>query len=161
MFITILVLVVILFAVFLDQPNEKAPNFTLTTLSGESFSLSNHSRQIVVIDFMATWCDPCKDQMESLQSVHKKMGNNNGNVTLISIDIDPSDSEQDVRNEFGKYVDKWIFAMDNSEENVAGKYKVSGIPKLVIVDKDGYISFSHNGLVSEDKILKEIKKAKG
>ena len=135
-----------------------APDFTLTTIYGETFTLSDHFGKVIVIDLMAAWCYWCKPQLDELEAVLEEKGDE---IVIVSVDIEKSETSDDVINTFGDYVDKWTFVMDNFEENVGNKYKVEGIPKLVIIDRKGNIYYSESGLASKEKLIEEINKASG
>lgn len=133
-----------------------APDFTLLTIDGETFTLSDNFGKVIIIDLMAGWCYWCKPQMAELEKIQEEKGNE---IVIISIDVEKSETSEDVINAFGDYVDKWTFLMDVHEEDVSSKYNVYGIPKLVIVDINGDISYVNEGLTNKETLLQEINKA--
>jgi len=134
------------------------PDFTLEDINGKVFNLSDFFGKVILIDFMATWCTPCKSQMGVLSEIKEELGEE---ITIISIDVDKTrDNPEKIRSTFGNYIDKWIFAMDNYEQNVGEKYMVSYIPKIVIINEKGKISYSETGLTDKNTLLNEINKAK-
>jgi thiol-disulfide isomerase/thioredoxin len=135
-----------------------APDFTLTTINGENFTLSDHEGKIIVIDLMATWCGPCVLQMPELQ---KTLEEKRDEIVLVSVDIDKRETSDDVINTFGDYVNNWTFVIDTYEEDVGGKYHADYIPKLVIIDKEGNIYYSESGLTSKEKLIELIDEASG
>jgi len=143
-----------------DEPSEtpwgNAPDFTLKTLEGNDFTLSDHLGKVIVLDFMASWCSWCKPQMGELEAVLDKKGDD---ILIVSVDVHIGETRNDLEGPFGDYLDKWTFVLDNYEENVGSKYQVSGIPKLVIIDEEGNIYYSDSGLTQSDKLLEEINKA--
>jgi len=87
-----------------SEERTKAPDFTLETLYGTQFTLSNYQGTPVILDFMAVRCPPCADQMPELQKVKKEKGDD---VVLLSIDVDGAsgrETAQDVKDAFGKYI---------------------------------------------------------
>ncbi len=81
-----------------------APDFTLETLFGNQFKLSNYRGTPVILDLMAVRCPPCEQQMPELQKVKKELGND---VVILSIDVDGAggyESAQDVKDAFGTYI---------------------------------------------------------
>jgi peroxiredoxin len=121
-----------------------APNFSLTDLDGNTFRLSDYKGSVVVIGFMATWCSQCRLEMSHYKVLWEKYGEKQ-DVILMSIDIDPRESEETLRafaQEFPYAT--WIWARDTA--NLAQAYQVTVIPKTVIIDKNGYIRFTHNGV---------------
>ena len=79
-----------------------APDFTLTTFNDETFKLSEQRGKVVLLDFMADYCEPCKLQMPKLQEVKEELGDN---IVILSIDIAyPQETENMIRESFGKYI---------------------------------------------------------
>lgn len=131
-----------------------APDFTLKTVYGETFTLSDHLGKVIIIDLMATWCPPCRLQMKELESVWEEKGDE---IVIVSVDVDMSETADDVIKTFEEYVDKWVFVLDNYKENVGGKYGAHlGIPRLVIIDKKGNIYNYATGFTSKEILLERI-----
>jgi len=95
--------------------------------------------------------------MKELEKVRAETGDE---VVIISIDADKSETNKEIKNTYSEYVDKWIFALDTYTEDVAGKYMVYGVPKNVIINTKGKISYSNSGLIYKDTLLNEINKAR-
>lgn len=150
--------------IYANQPkksNDKiwgnAPDFTLSTIDDETFTLSDNYGKIILIDLMAAWCTWCLPQMEELDAVSEEKGNE---IVIISVGVDQRESFNDIQDTFGKYTDKWTFVLDNNDENVATNYDVNGIPRLVFINKEGDVAFSHEGLISKEDIINEINNIK-
>lgn len=158
--ITLIILVLPLSGCFesSDEVWGNAPDFTLTTIHGENFTLSDHLGKVIVIDLMATWCGPCVLQMSELKKTLDEKGDE---IVLVSVDIDKGETSDSVINTFGDYVDKWTFVMDTYEEDVGIKYHADYIPKLVIIDKEGNIYYSESGLTFKEKLIELIDNASG
>lgn len=147
------------------EPSEKswgdAPDFTLKTFEGDDFTLSDHLGKVVVIDLMAVRCPPCETQMVYLDELNYEVGDE---IVIISIDVDGaygSETEQQVRNKYGDYVEKWTFAMDTYEESVGSKeeYQTGYIPTIVIINTEGDVSYKSYGAHPKETLLEEINKA--
>ena len=81
-----------------------APDFTLKTFDGETFTLSEHRGKVIILDFMAVRCPPCHQQMPELHKVKLDKGDD---VIILSIDVYAAygyETEQDVREAFGEYI---------------------------------------------------------
>lgn len=134
-----------------------ATDFSLTDLEGNSFRLNDFRGKIILIDFMATWCVPCRREMPHYGEVWEKYGDE---IVLMSIDIDPRESEDDLRSFVQEFpYASWIWAKDTV--NLAQVYDVSSIPKTVIIDQDGYIQFTHVGLTDASTFTGEIERLLG
>lgn len=132
-------------------------DFTLKDINGNIFNLSDFLGKVILLNFMTTHCPYCALEMKELDKVKDEMGDD---IIIISIDADKSDTIDDIKNTYSKYVDKWIFALDTYSENVADKYMVYGVPKNVIIDTKGRVSYSKSGLIPKGTLLDEINKAK-
>jgi thiol-disulfide isomerase/thioredoxin len=132
----------------------QAPDFALTDLDGNAFRLSDFKDKVVVLDFMATWCGPCKQQIPHLRAIWEKYRDR---VVIISIDVDLSESEDVLRSYRHNYpYATWIWAKDIAEQRVAVVYGVRAIPTIVVIDQEGYIRFLHVGLTDSSTLAREI-----
>jgi thiol-disulfide isomerase/thioredoxin len=124
-----------------EMEGEPAPDFTLPLLDGGEFTLSKARGSIVILDFWATWCGPCRIAMPVLSEVSREFADKG--VKLISIDLeeDPADVKAFL-SQMGLDV---TVALDR-DSSVAQAYQVSGIPQTVIVGRDGVIQKVHVGL---------------
>lgn len=127
--------------------NITGENFAFTTLGNEQEQLSDYSGKIVILDMMATWCQPCQYQMLELRKIYENYSRSE--LEIISIDIDARETAQQLenyRNAFASYgynLD-WTFGMDDG--NIADKYLGQGIPTLCIFDQQGNLTFTHEGV---------------
>ena len=139
-----------------DDQWGNAPDFTLETIDGDTFTLSNHQGKVIVIDFTASWCGWCIPQMAELKEVLDEKGDE---IVIVSVDVEIGETRNDLEGPFGNYLDKWTFVFDSYKENVGEKYKVVGIPKIVIIDINGNIYYSTSELTSKEIIIEKINKA--
>jgi cytochrome c biogenesis protein CcmG/thiol:disulfide interchange protein DsbE len=129
-----------------------ASDFSLTDLNGNPFSLSDFKGKIVIIDFMATWCSPCRLQMPHYEVVWEEYQNR---IVILSIDIDVRESEDTLRIFTQDYpFATWIWARDTA--NLGETYKVIWIPTTVIIDQEGSIRFTRVGVTSSSTLIQEI-----
>jgi cytochrome c biogenesis protein CcmG/thiol:disulfide interchange protein DsbE len=137
------------FAGCTEEKSDTGEDFAFTTLDGETTHLSDYRGKVVILDMWATWCSPCQLQMLELRKVYENYSRND--VEIFSIDIDQRETIQqinsflDIYNE-NSYELTWIFGMDDG--SIWDTYKVGsgGIPALCIFDRDGALTFSHEGL---------------
>ncbi len=138
---------------YLTQSNQVfASDFLLTDLDGKTFTLNDFRGQVVMIDFMATWCGPCRMQMPYNKIVWEEFGDE---LILISIDVDVMESEETLKIFAQEYpYATWIWARDTA--NLSQIYKVASIPTTVIIDQEGYIRFTHVGVTGSSILIQEI-----
>ena len=137
---------------------QPAPEVHLELLDGGKFSLSAHKGKVVVLDFWATWCRPCRTALPILEEVQKKYASSE--LYLLTINQDESDNEVSAFLEDYDLRDL-VVAMD--PEAKAGKqYQVQGLPHTVIIGPSGTVEkvwvgfspFLENDLVAEiDRLL--------
>jgi len=151
--VVMIVGIISVYAIMLSG-GEEAPDFTVTDIDGNTFTLSDYRGKVVVIDLMATWCPDCNDAMPNLVKVHEKYRDD---IVMISIDIDNSETVEELRDFKEKYGAEWSFAFDS--DDLMHKYNPLNIPKLVIIDGDGGVTFTDVGVLSEEKLYGEIEKA--
>ena len=129
-----------------------APNFTLTDTNGNSFSLSDFRGKVVVLDLMATGCEPCKQEIPHLKEVQQHYGDD---VIILSISVawgcDTNQWLATFKQERGC---TWRFAIDT--DDIATKYDAMSIPKLVIIDKNKNIRFTRVGVIPSSILIEKI-----
>ncbi len=129
-------------------------DFSILDLDFNIVTLSDYRGEVVVLDFMATWCGPCKAAMPGLVSLYDEIGDQ---FVMISISVDPSyDTLPVLREWMNRYGATWIHARDLADPPVTQQFEVSGIPTYIIIDKKGESRFRHVGPVSALKLKTEI-----
>lgn len=128
-----------------------APDFNLPKVGGGYVKLSSLRGQIVVLDFMATWCGPCETELAHLDEVYNSYSSNQ--VRILSIDVDATEGESLLSQYKNDHGIAWDILMDTSGTNDDAGYDVTSIPTIVIVDQDGRIAYRAVG-ITEASILK-------
>ncbi len=124
----------------------KAPDFELVNLEGRTIKLSELRGKIVILNFWATWCEPCKLEMPFFEELHKK---GMANLEILGINFDEPASRVE---EFVKeYSVQFPILLDPGAE-IQKLFRVRGYPTTLIVDKDGIIRYHHIGLITEDQL---------
>jgi peroxiredoxin len=120
----------------------KAFDFTLTDLNGSAVRLSDLRGKVVIIEFWATWCPPCKESVPELNKVTETFRDKD--FRLIGISVDKGgEALSNVRTFVKENAVAYPVMVDSGKVNVA--YAVSGIPAMFIIDKEGRIVKRHNG----------------
>lgn len=133
--------------------NDDAPDFTLVNLDGQEVSLADMKGKVVILDFWATWCGPCKASFPGMQQMVNKYKDNDKVVFLF---INSWESAKDKKQSAKDFIDKNEYTfnvpMDEKDEVVA-KYKVEGIPTKFVLDGNGKIRFKSVGFGGNDEAL--------
>ncbi|RMD71346.1 MAG: TlpA family protein disulfide reductase [Gammaproteobacteria bacterium] len=142
-----LLLVVILFSLVLAMPSltevpghPKAPDFALPDLDGKVHRLSDYRGKVVVINFWATWCPPCRKEMPSLErawQVLRKEG-----IMLFAIDV--AEDENAVFAFVAEHDLSFPVLLDE-EGGVIGRWSAKGLPTTYVVDPEGRIVYKATG----------------
>jgi cytochrome c-type biogenesis protein len=131
----------------------EAPSFTLTSIDGLNFSLSEYRGKVVVLDLMATWCPVCQAEMKELVQLRQEKTE----VVILTVSVDPLETDDNLRDFKEKYNADWLFARDT--DRVLDKYWAFTLPTIVVIDPQGYISFQKAALVSTEELALEVEKA--
>ncbi len=136
--------------------NKPAIDFSLKSLDGSTVKLSDLKGKIVVIDFWATWCGPCKASFPALQKITDKY-KNNPNIVILTLDTWEQVKGDERTAKVKEFIElkKYTFTVLFDEDYVT-KYEVSGIPTKFIVDRYGKIQFKTIGFDGEAKMLNEM-----
>lgn len=138
----------------LEKP---APAFSLKNLKGESVSLESLKGKVVVIDFWATWCGPCKASFPGMQDAQNKY-KDNPNVVFLFVDTwerVPTEQKTKIAGDFINSKQYPFNVLMDMDDAVVGAYGVSGIPTKFIVDKSGLIRFKSIGYAGSSAALVE------
>jgi peroxiredoxin len=118
-----------------------APNFTLSSSSGEQVSLADLRGQVVMINFWATWCGPCRQEMPHLEALHQRYESLGFSLLGVNVEDDP----QGARKWLAENADVSFTILFDSANSVSKLYDVVAMPSTVIVDRKGAVRFIHHG----------------
>lgn len=115
---------------------DTAPDFTGTTLDGESVSLSGLKGQVVVLKLATTWCPTCKEQMQELGKAAEFLKANN----IPVVEVFFQESAGTVKSYLKKYTINYDLKAMTDEGEIFGAYNVYLIPRLLVIDKNGNVA---------------------
>ena len=133
---------------------QPAPDFSLKSSSGENLRLSEYRGDVVMINFWATWCGPCRQEMPLLDELYSRYQRVGFSLLGVNID-DDSRRAMDMIRELGV---SFPVLFDTRKE-VSRLYEVDAMPVTVIVDREGNVRHVHEGYKPgyEQKYLDEIR----
>jgi peroxiredoxin len=117
-----------------------APDFALKSSTGENLRLSEYRGDVVMINFWATWCGPCRQEMPLLDELYTRYERVGFSLLGVNID-DDSRRAMDMISELGVH---FPVLFDNRKE-VSKLYEVDAMPVTVLVDREGYVRYVHHG----------------
>jgi thiol-disulfide isomerase/thioredoxin len=131
---------------------KKAPDFAFPDVNGKKWSPKDFKGKYLIVDFWASWCGPCRQEIPHLKEVYKKYQSKGLEILAVSVDAKENDWKKAMNEE------KMAWPQVNAKESkdVMASYLFSGIPYLVVVDKEGNIIEKNLRGESLDKKLKEI-----
>jgi peroxiredoxin len=129
-----------------------APQFTLTDITGHPISLSNYRGKVVILDFWASWCPPCRREIPDFISLQKQYASQG--LQIIGIGLDQPNNVAAFVQQYG--INYPVAVGDDAISNLYGG--VSGIPTTFIIDKEGNISNKFEGFTDRTVFEQEIKK---
>jgi peroxiredoxin len=134
-----------------------AANFTLADASGAKVALADYKGKVVLLNFWATWCGPCKVEIPWFVEFNKKYKDRGMAVVGVSLDDDGWKSVKPYLAE--KKIDYMVVVGNDAVSKSYGD--VDSLPTTFLIDQDGRIAFTHTGLVSKDTYEKEIQSLLG
>ncbi|MBI5086032.1 MAG: TlpA family protein disulfide reductase [Acidobacteria bacterium] len=118
-----------------DLNGKPAPELSLQSLTGETVSLSQFRGKIILLDFWAAWCAPCRTQLPALARLHRE--SKDQGVVLLGINDD--ESPEIALKYLRENGYDWQNLFDGTQKDARAKFKVAGIPALVVIDQQGVI----------------------
>ncbi|WP_455369762.1 peroxiredoxin family protein [[Eubacterium] cellulosolvens] len=133
--------------------NDRAQDFQLNDIEGNTFSLSDFKGKVVVLEFFASKCGPCKPQLMELREIRSSYPEDQ--VKIISISFDPrADTDQILRDLAKNVSATWIMARDTI--GIADVYGADMAPTTYLIDKEGNIRYVSPGLTKSDRLMPKI-----
>ena len=125
----------------------QAPDFTLTNMNGKEVSLSDYRGEKVFLNFWASWCPPCRQEMPDMQKLYEEYGEE---VVILAVNV--GENKSTAANFMMENGLDFSVLLD-TDKSTARNYLVRGIPTSYFLDKDGVIINKVVGAVSYERML--------
>lgn len=138
-----------------DRP--PAPDFELSDDSGEIYSLASFRGKPVIINFWATWCPPCREELPSMNRAWDKIKNEG--IEMIAVNV--GEDEDTIFSFMGEYPINFRVLLDQDAE-VSSTWPIKGLPTTFVIDKEGRLAYRAIGgrEWDDDKLLDMVRALK-
>jgi peroxiredoxin len=134
------------------QSNTMASDFSLKDMSGKTVRLSDYKGKVVLLEFWASWCPPCRASVPGLEKLHNAYKDKGLVLLAVSMDEGGGDEVRSFIRESGI-----TYTVLKGTEDVAMKYEVRSIPMMLVLNKEGRIAKRYLGMGSDEDLEKDIK----
>jgi cytochrome c biogenesis protein CcmG/thiol:disulfide interchange protein DsbE len=129
-------------------------DFTVSDMQGNKVALSSYKGKVILLDFWATWCPPCKAEIPGFVELQETYGGQGLQVVGVSVD-DPVDKLPPFAAEFGMNYPVLVGLGRDDLQDAYGP--MWGIPTTFLINRDGKICRKHSGLVGKERYEQDIK----
>lgn len=126
------------------QKGQPAPPINVTTTSGQPVSLANYRGHVLVLDFFATWCYPCREAIPHLLNLNRKYGKQGLQILGMSVD---DGSEKEVKSFIAERRINYPVTMVN--EDLQADYGLRSVPTIFVINKKGIVAERFQGYSEE------------
>lgn len=133
------------------EVGKAAPDFVLETLDGGTMSLSGLLGKAVIINFWATWCPECKDELPMLEAFHRRYGDR-----IVLLGVNMRETEGLVRPFVERYGVTYPILLDRFER-VSKIYQVTGVPETWLIDANGTAVARHIGPLTDRDLAEAVR----
>lgn len=126
------------------RPGQPAPNFKVISTSGQAISEENYRGRVLILDFFATWCQPCRQSMPHLVEMNRKYGKQGLQILGLSVD---EEGERAVKKFTEEFRINYPLAMAGDHTTV--DFGIRSVPVMYLIDKKGNIVEVYRGYSNE------------
>ncbi len=131
-------------------------NFTVTDMNGEKVSLASFKGKVLVLDFWATWCPPCKAEIPGFVELQDAYGHKG--LQFVGVSVDADDTPAMLKDFATQYKMNYPVLVGGDRDDLQDAYgPMWGIPTTFVIDRDGRICHKNSGLVGKSKYEADIK----
>lgn len=124
----------------------KAPNFTLKSSTGKNIKLSELRGQVVLLNFWASWCGPCRQEMPLLEQLQQRYSALGFTVLGVNVEEDPGKAKSLLKD-----IPVSFPILFDTQNIVSKQYQVSAMPSTVMIDRNGNMRYLHKGYKPGDE----------
>lgn len=121
-------------------PDSPAPDFTLRSLGGPNLRLQEQRGRVVMVNFWATWCGPCREEMPQLDRLYQRY--HKAGFVLLGVNVD--DDSRNAATVATKLGVSFPLLLD-TDKTVSKLYDLKSMPSTVLIDRDGRVRYVHRG----------------
>lgn len=136
---------------------DPAPDFLLPVLDGAPVRLSDLRGKPVLVNFWATWCEPCKREMPAVDEVYQDAG---GRLAVVAVNVEgrgAATNERLAREFRDEYGFSFPILLDTPTGDVMNQYRLKGLPGSFLIDRDGAIREIVIGTITKEKLAEKVK----
>jgi peroxiredoxin len=134
------------------EPGRPAPSFTVKNDRGTPVRLEDHRGQVVLLNFWATWCKPCKEELPRLEALYQRYRAQGFVILAVNLDgARDAGKARALRDRLGL---SFPIAFD-PEQNVPSLFDIEKMPSSLIIDRSGLVRYVHAGFTAKDEVTIE------
>lgn len=133
--------------------NSAAPGFTLSSLEGKSVSLGSFQGKVVLLNFFATWCPPCRAEMPDLEATYQELKDKG--LEVVAVDLQ---EDQGTVSGYVKSLGLTFTILLDREATVFGQYHITGLPTSYFIDRQGVVRDYTIGALNKKRIMQKLEK---
>lgn len=133
--------------IFAGQTKELAPDFTLASKEGSNMRLQEQLGNVVLVNFWASWCGPCREELPHLEQIQQKYADLG--FTIMAVNVDTDRAKADI---LLKDIPVTFPVLYDTDAKVSKLYDVQAMPTTVLIDRDGNQRLLHKGYKSGDEV---------
>jgi len=130
---------------------QKAPDFAFTLLDGSSLALADLSGQVVVVNFWATWCSPCEDELPDLQAIWEEYREDG----VVVVGIAFQEEAATIREAASRFGVTYPLGLDVGDR-ISELYGITAVPETFVLDQEGRVIYVHIGPVTAQELRAEL-----
>ena len=130
-----------------------APDFTLSLFDGGELSLADRRGSVVVVNFWASWCAPCRGEAPALEKLWQEYEDRG--VVFIGV------SYKDVESKATSFIEEFNVTYPNGPDpynKISAAYRITGVPETFVVDREGRVATFFIGPVTEERLAEELER---